>query len=67
MSTDAYIGLKESELGRISELKVPDMKGVMLQSMLPKFMGRRFEQNLFDIVGVMRQFASGPKRTPSEK
>jgi hypothetical protein len=60
------IGAKESDLERITNLIFPKMAGVFLQSMLPRFMGRKFEPNFIDMIGIMRMFSSAEKPTSEQ-
>jgi CubicO group peptidase (beta-lactamase class C family) len=61
LGADAFIGLTDSELERKTDLIYPGMKGVMLNSMLPKCLGRKFEPNLMGIIDVTKMFGAGAK------
>jgi CubicO group peptidase (beta-lactamase class C family) len=67
LGADAQIGASDSELERYSDLIWPGMKGaivgVMAHSMLPKFMGRRFEPNFLEIMEVLKLFSAEMKPT----
>ncbi len=61
LDSDVFIGVEDGELGRFSKLIFPSMGGVFLQAMLPKFMGRKFEPSLSEVLNVMKMFAGSIK------
>ncbi len=57
LEADAYIGARESELGRFTKLRFPSMAGSFLNAMLPKALRRKFEPTAFDILHMFKMFA----------
>jgi CubicO group peptidase (beta-lactamase class C family) len=51
LEVDAIIGVKEEELGRISKVKPLGFLFEFLESLKPKFLGRRVVHNIFQILG----------------
>ena len=51
LEVDAIIGVKEEELGRISKVKPLGFGFEFLESLKPKFLGRRIVHNIFQILG----------------
>jgi len=50
LEADVFIGVTESELGRISKVRPLAWSFVFLQSLKPKALGRRLKHGFFDIV-----------------
>ena len=50
LNVDANIGLKEEDLGRVKKVSVLGFGYQLLQSFIPKFLGRRIELNIFQLL-----------------
>jgi CubicO group peptidase (beta-lactamase class C family) len=50
LGVDANIGVKEDDLKRIKKVSVLGFGYQILQSLIPKFLGRRIELNIFQII-----------------
>ncbi len=51
LEADAIIGVQESELGRISRVKMVGIGVELFESLKPRFLGRRILHNVFQILG----------------
>jgi len=51
LEADANIGVREAQLGRVSRVAPLGFLFQLLQSLKPRFMGRRIELNIFQILG----------------
>lgn len=50
LAADAVIGVKEEDLGRVSKIRPLGFGYQLLQSLKPKFLGRRIVHNIFQIL-----------------
>lgn len=55
LSADVLIGVKEHELKRISKVKPLGLGYQFLQSLIPRFLGRRIVHNFFQVLGRLIQ------------
>ncbi len=67
---DVVIGVKEQDLGRIAKVSPLGFGFQFLQSLKPKFLGRRIVHNVFQILGRLARIVPGilkarKSRTPS--
>lgn len=51
LAVDAVIGVKQADLGRISRVKPLGFGFHFLQSLIPRFLGRKVVHNIFQILG----------------
>ena len=51
LGADAQIGLKREELSRVSRIKLLGLGRHLLESLKPKFLGRKVVHNIFQIIG----------------
>lgn len=51
LEADATVGVKEADLGRVSRVAPLGFLFQLLESLKPRFMGRRIELNIFQILG----------------
>lgn len=59
LEADAIIGVKEDELSRISKVSPLGLSFEFLESLKPKFLGRRIQHSLFQILGrILRMLPS---------
>ena len=49
LEVEAYVGLRENELPRVSPVIIVSFLFILLQSLIPKFLGRRIEKNIFQL------------------
>ncbi len=64
LEVDAVIGVSESELGRTSKVAPLGFLFQLLQSLKPKFLKRRMERNIFQILSlIVRMIPAVRKRT----
>ncbi|MFT4519795.1 MAG: CubicO group peptidase (beta-lactamase class C family) [Halioglobus sp.] len=50
LEVDAFIGLKEEQLGRREKVSMLGLGFQFLESLKPKFLGRRIESNIFQLI-----------------
>ncbi len=53
LGADAFIGVKQEELTRVKPVKPLGFRFQFLQSLIPKFLGRKMEHNIFQILGKL--------------
>ena len=51
LDADVYIGLRDEELPRVAKGKAVSLGFVLKESLKPKFLGRRIEHNIFQLLG----------------
>ncbi len=51
LASDAIIGIKEEELGRVSKVSTLGLAFQFLESLKPKFLGRKIFHNIFQLLG----------------
>ena len=61
LGADAYIGLREEELPRVSPVVLLGLLFTFLQSLVPRFLGRRIEQNFFQLLGRVLRIVRGSR------
>ncbi len=59
LEVDVHIGLREPELSRVSPVILLGFGFQFLQSLIPKFLGRRIEHNIFQILGRILRILPG--------
>jgi len=67
LETDAYIGLREPELPRVSPVIILGFLWTFLQSLVPRFLGRKIEPNFFRLVGRLIRILNGARGGTSAK
>lgn len=51
LQADSFVGVKEEELGRITKVKPLSFRFQLIESLKPKFLGRKIVHNIFQILG----------------
>ena len=59
LGADVFIGLREPELSRVSRVVQLGFGFQFIQSLLPRFLGRRIELNIFQIIGRILRILPG--------
>ena len=59
LKADAVIGVKEQEMGRVSKVRALGFGYQFLQSLKPRFLGRRIVHNIFQILGRLARIVPG--------
>jgi CubicO group peptidase (beta-lactamase class C family) len=67
LQVDAVIGVKEDELKRLEKVSVLGFWFQFLQSLLPKFLGRRIEHNIFQIIAKIIRLIPAIRRGTMRK
>ena len=62
LEVDAMIGVKEEDLPRISPVVPLSFLFTFLESLKPRFLGRRIEKNIFQIIGRLARIIFGARR-----
>ena len=53
LGADVVIGLKESELERRSPVSLPSISAWIIESLKPKFLGRKIERNMWQLMSLV--------------
>lgn len=61
LDADLYIGLKESELARVSEVQMLGIGYQLLQGLIPKALGRKMELNLLQLAAKLGRLVWGAR------
>ncbi len=59
LAADVVIGVKEQDMGRIAKVSLLGLGFQFLQSLKPKFLGRRIVHNIFQIIGRLARIVPG--------
>lgn len=59
LQVEAIVGVKQSDLGRRSKVVPLSFGFQFIQSLIPKFLGRRMEQNIFQIIYKLLKLLPG--------
>jgi len=61
LDVDVYVGLREPELSRVSPVVIVSFLFVFLQSLIPRFLGRRIEKNFFQLAARIIRILRGAR------
>ena len=67
LGVDAVIGVKEEDLGRVSKVSPLGIGYQLLESLKPKFLGRKIVHNIFQILGRLVRLIPAMRRGSSAK